>query len=64
MIGLDLVTIEVPSTLTKRGSTEFVMAEKENFKIKVGGDFILETEVPNDKKWRVSINLCIFEEDA
>lgn len=62
---LELNSSVVSAKTQKQGSGVYTAASEEEFKIELGGDTILEIEVPEGKKWTaLSIHINIDEEDA
>ena len=47
----------------KRAADNYEMGVGEELKIKVGNDFVLDTEVPVGKQWEINIIVHIVETD-
>lgn len=64
-MAIELNSNIVSPKTQKHGSGVFTATSEQEFKIELGGDTILEVEVPEGKKWTaLSIHINIDEEDA
>ena len=54
---------EVNNHIIKRGADNYTMEEREKLKVKVNSDTVLDTEVPENKRWEINIIVHIVEKN-
>lgn len=54
---------EVTDHMIKRAADNYTMESGEKLKIKVNSNYVLDTEVPENKEWEVNIIVQIIEKE-